>query len=87
MNTFHLGDKVRISWDYFVPELQGVVGIVSAPPDSVKASTGPWQGYWRESRTDSDVERIYWVEDLEIPVTEGAVDGAEVSGSDLTRLA
>ena len=86
MKIFDVGDRVRISLDYYDFELQGVFGIITMPPNSVRNSTGPWQGHFRrEFLQNGDEELVYWVAELDTPRSVGSIDAAEIPASALTR--
>lgn len=76
-----LGDKVRVSSQYFIAELRCRTGRVAAPP-----------GWSHSASPTSPVirfeggEPVYWIEfDLsdDEPLRSGDIDAAEISSSDL----
>lgn len=72
--AFRLGERVRISEDWFISSLKGATGHVALPPPGID---------------DERSEGVFWVQ-LDEAVAdsdeEGAADGAEVDVQFLQRL-
>jgi hypothetical protein len=63
IQALNLGDRVRISQDYFGECLRGAIGTITLPPSDVKASDERWLDFWREEPDSSGgIDRAYWVE-------------------------
>lgn len=61
-NLLMIGDQVRIVQDYFVECLRGAIGLISLPPEDVKAHEPAWRDYWKEDRDLHGAKtRTYWV--------------------------
>ena len=85
---FKLGDKVRISLQYWHTELRGAIGTIARPSECMLENDPRWSDCWRLEFTAPGEVIVYWI-DFHEPWPGNdprhPIDGAEVGEADLER--
>lgn len=83
--NLQIGDRVRVSDNYYQECLQGVNGTIARPPMEVMTSGPKWNDFWRIGHQNS---RVFWVvfDNMIRDDQNELIEASEVSEFDLEHV-